>query len=279
MAAGILSLTNLKSIASGWKSSPLMPVMFVGHGSPMNAIEQNRYTKTWAEIGKNLPRPNAILAISAHWETRGTKVTAMPNPKTIHDFYGFPKDLFETIYSAPGDPKLASEILQMQSKYTIETDHEWGLDHGTWSVLLPMYPTADIPVLQLSLDRKLSLSQHYDLAKALYVLRKKGVLVIGSGNIVHNLRMMRFNEPAYDWAVEFDEYAAKNINSRDIESLVNYQKFGSAARLSVPTNEHYLPLLYVMGLLGTSDEITYFNDQMELGSVSMRSFIASHQGS
>lgn len=270
---GTISLSNLSSLASNWGNSPDMPIMFVGHGSPMNAIEKNNYTKTWAEVGKNLPTPNAILVVSAHWETKGTKVTAMPNPKTIHDFYGFPKELFDAEYNAPGDPELASKIVREQSKYTIEEDHKWGLDHGTWSILMPMYPDAKIPVLQLSLDKHLSPEQHFDLAHQLKSLRQKGVLVVGSGNIVHNLRMMRFNQPAYDWANEFDRYVEQKLNKKDFKSLIDYQSFGTAAQLSVPTNEHYLPMLYMLGMSDKSEQMHYFNNKMDLGSVSMRSFI------
>jgi len=270
----LLSLNSLTAMATQWKNSPRMPVLFIGHGNPMNAIEDNAYNQSWRKLGENLPKPNAILCISAHWQTRGTKVTAMPVPKTIHDFYGFPKELHEQQYPAPGQPGLASTIAEKVDITTIEMDHEWGLDHGAWSVLLPMFPDADIPVLQLSLDLNRNPEQHFALAKELDFLRDKGVLIIGSGNLVHNLRYFFRNTQTFDWALEFDETARSLIDQRNFDALVNYQKLGRAASMSIPTNEHYLPMLYTLALADKSEDIAYFNEEVTV-SVSMRSFVIS----
>jgi 4,5-DOPA dioxygenase extradiol len=249
----------------------LMPVMFVGHGNPMNAIEDNEYSRTWTKMGKELIKPKAILCVSAHWQTRGTSVTAMDKPKTIHDFGGFPDELFNAQYPAPGSPELAKETADIVKKTKIELDHEWGLDHGAWSVLKPMFPEADIPTFQLSLDYTKPPQYHFELAQELKELRKKGVLIMGSGNIVHNLGLVQWTEKAFDWAIEFDEKIKNQILSGDFQPIVDYKKFGKAAELSIPTNEHYLPLLYTLALKDKKEEVQFFNEKTTMGSISMRS--------
>jgi 4,5-DOPA dioxygenase extradiol len=249
------------------------PLMFVGHGNPMNAIQDNEFSRAWKKIGQQLPSVRAIIIISAHWQTKGTWITAMEKPKTIHDFYGFPKEMYEQQYPAPGSPELATEIFSSKNE-EISLDQSWGLDHGAWSVLKPMFPEANIPVLQLSLDSTKSPVYHFRLAKILKEYRNKGVLIIGSGNIVHNLSMIQFSSTAYDWAIEFDHQVKSIIDSRNLNSLIEYEKLGNPARLSVPTNEHYLPMLYALSLVEAEEEIQYFNEITTMGSVSMRSFIA-----
>lgn len=255
-------------------SSPKMPVLFVGHGNPMNAIEENNFTKTWKQIGINIPIPQSILCISAHWETRGTYLTAMSQPRTIHDFGGFPRELFEVQYPAPGNPALAVDIKQKLSQGEVELDYsEWGLDHGAWSVIKHIYPKADIPIVQLSLNHNQSSKQHYELAKELAFLRQKGVLIIGSGNIVHNLRTVDWNnmDSGFDWALEANEQMKSWIADGNHQELINFQKQGKAFDLAIPTTEHYLPLLYTLALQDKSDEISFFNDELVMGSLSMTS--------
>ncbi len=250
-----------------------MPVLFVGHGSPMNAIEQNEFTEIWQSLGQSLPKPSAILCISAHWETRGTFVTAMEKPRTIHDFGGFPQALFDVQYPAPGDPDLANETQNLVVKTNIGLDSAWGLDHGTWSVLRQLYPAADIPVIQMSLDYNQNPQYHYDLAKELASLRKKGILIIGSGNMVHNLRILDWNKPdsGFDWALEANSKFKKLIMDNDHHQLINYRNLGREMDLAVPTPEHYLPLLYALALKTENEEISFFNDNMVMGSLSMTS--------
>lgn len=250
-----------------------MPVLFVGHGSPMNAIEDNEFHKSWVELGKSLPKPKAILCISAHWLTRGTKVTAMDQPRTIHDFGGFPETLFAQQYPVKGAKEFAKETKSLIKQTTVQEDFEWGLDHGTWSILLPMYPKADIPVYQLSLDYTQPPQYHYNLAKELQALRKKGVLIIGSGNIVHNLGMLNFSGKTFDWAIEFDQKIKQLIDTRNHKPIINYNELGRAAQYAVPSNDHYLPLLYTLALQGEKEEVNYFNEVTQMGSVSMRSLI------
>ncbi|MDD8016916.1 MAG: 4,5-DOPA dioxygenase extradiol [Bacteroidota bacterium] len=251
-----------------------MPVLFVGHGNPMNAIEKNEFHNSWIELGKRLPMPKAILTVSAHWLTHGvTKVTAMKRPQTIHDFGGFPQELYAQQYPAPGAPALAGETEKLIHKVKVELDYEWGLDHGTWSFLLPMYPQAEIPVYQLSIDYTQDPQFHYDLAKELRELRYKGVLIIGSGNIVHNLRTINFSGKPYDWAVEFDEKIKQLVLDKNHSPIINYKTIGDSAKLAVPTNDHYLPLLYSIALQEKNEHGTFFNEQTDLGSVSMRSLI------
>lgn len=253
-------------------SDEKMPVLFIGHGSPMNAIERNEYHNSWIELGQKLPKPKAILTISAHWLTRDTRVTAMERPKTIHDFGGFPKELFAQQYPAPGAPDFAELTKKMITKASVQSDFDWGLDHGTWSFLLPMYPQADIPVYQLSLDYYKPMQYHYDLAKELLGLRKKGVMVIGSGNIVHNLQMLDVSGQTYDWAIEFDQRMKEFILDGNHDGIINYEKLGSISKLAVPTYEHYLPLIYSIALQEKNDHILFFNEKTDMGSVSMRSF-------
>ncbi len=250
----------------------VLPTLFVGHGSPMNAIEDNPFARTWETIGADLPRPEAILCISAHWETRGTYLTAMERPKIIHDFGGFPPELFAVDYPAPGSPALATltkETLRETSEAGLTQD--WGLDHGAWSVLRRMFPGANIPVVQLSLDRDQPANFHYALGQALRPLRKRGVLIVSSGNIVHNLRLAKWDDSVADWAQEFDALSARKILSGDDQSLVSYETLGAEARLAVPTPEHYLPLLYTLGLRDKSEPVSFFNEGVTLSSISMRS--------
>jgi 4,5-DOPA dioxygenase extradiol len=254
-------------------SDQKMPALFVGHGNPMNALEDNDFTRAWTEVGRQLPRPNAILCISAHWETQGTQVTGMVKPKTIHDFGGFPRELFEYEYPAPGSPALAQLTQGAVKRVPVGLDQAWGLDHGTWSVLCRLFPKADVPVVQLSLDRAQASEFHYALGRELQSLRNKGILIVGSGNIVHNLRMATFQEGAFDWAIEFDEIIKKLILAGDHDAIAHYQKLGQAARLSIPTNEHYLPLLYVLALQDKQEQAKFFADRVTYGALSMRSIL------
>jgi 4,5-DOPA dioxygenase extradiol len=249
-----------------------MPVLFVGHGSPTNALEDNEFSRAWADAAKAIPRPKAIICISAHWETSGTSVTAMERPKTIHDFYGFPQELYEMRYPAPGSPALARFTSQIVHRVDIRADSDWGLDHGTWSVLSHMFPEAEIPVIQLSLDRTKDPEFHYELGAELKTLRNKGILIVGSGNMVHNLGKVLWQETAYDWAIEFDATMKGLMLSGDHDPIINYPNLGKAAQLSVPTNEHFLPLLYILALQDKKDDIHFFAEKVTLGSISMRSF-------
>lgn len=268
-----MSLKNLKKISSRFTSTEKYPALFLGHGSPMNAIEENEFVKGWRRAGSNLPKPRAILCISAHWETKGTKVTAMETPKTIHDFYGFPKALFEVAYPAPGSPELAIETKEAVTGTAVGLDYEWGLDHGSWSVVKHLFPNADIPIVQMSLDYTQPSSYHYNLAKELSALRRKGVLIIGSGNMVHNLRIMDWKKPneGFDWAVEANEKLRNYILKHDHQSLINYKSGGKEMELSVPTPEHYLPLLYILAMQEAQEEVSLFNDKTIMGSISMTS--------
>jgi 4,5-DOPA dioxygenase extradiol len=253
-----------------------MPVLFVGHGSPMNALEDNAYSRTWKELGASLPVPSAILSVSAHWLTYGTtKVTAMPWPKTIHDFGGFPRELYEVQYPAPGTPEFAEKTIQLLQNSHAETDQSWGLDHGTWSVLVNMYPDANIPVYQLSIDYNKPPEYHFNLMKDLRILRSRGVLVMGSGNIVHNLSMLKMTGEPFDWSVEFDALIAGNIDKGDYQAVVNFQKSGNLAKLAHPSYDHFLPLLYTLGMADKKDQVRYFNEGFDFGSISMRSILLS----
>lgn len=256
-------------------SDTIMPALFVGHGNPMNAIEDNPFSRAWVEVGKTLPPPRAILCISAHWQTPSPMVTAMEKPRTIHDFGGFPRELYERQYPAPGSPELAAGVSEMVQELRIAEDHSWGLDHGTWSVLCRMFPAADIPVVQLSLDYTQPPDFHYALGQALRELRQRGVLILGSGNIVHNLRLAVFRDDAYDWAVEFDKLLMRLIEAGDHAALVDYASLGNSARMAIPTNEHYLPLLYVLGVQGKGEAVRFFAEQITMGSISMRSLVIS----
>lgn len=253
-----------------------MPVLFMGHGSPMNGIENNEFSLQWEKTGKELPVPKAILVISAHWLTRGTHVTAMDHPATIHDFGGFPQELFDVQYPAPGDPSLAAETRDLIKTTNVGLNHDWGLDHGAWSVVRRMYPEAKIPVIQLSIDYGQPASYHYELAKQLAALRQKGVLILGSGNIIHNLRMVawdKMNVPdyGYDWAIELHEIFNQKLLNGDHQALINYEKLNPSAKLAIPTPDHYYPLMYVLGLQDKKDEVTLFNDKLVAGSLNMTS--------
>lgn len=253
-----------------------MPLLFVGHGNPMNAIEENEFVTGWRTIAKELPKPNAILCVSAHWETDGTQVTAMEKPRTIHDFGSFPSELNAVQYPAPGCPELANETKSCVTKTNISFDETWGLDHGTWSVVKHLYPSAKIPIVQISLDYKKTPQSHYDLANELSTLREKGVLIIGSGNIVHNLGMIAWNkidEPGFgfDWALEANETIKKFILSGNHKELINYKSLGKSMQLAIPTPEHFLPLLYILALQQKDESVNFFNDKAVMGSLTMTS--------
>ncbi|HZL09291.1 MAG TPA: 4,5-DOPA dioxygenase extradiol [Prolixibacteraceae bacterium] len=266
-------MKELTKLTDSLIPSERMPLLFVGHGSPANAIEDNVFNRKWAEIGKQMPRPQAILCISAHWLTSGTFVTAMEKPRTIHDFSGFSDELFRQQYSVPGSPEMAEFVQQMQPKDLIRPNFDWGLDHGTWSVLKPMFPMADIPVFQLSIDYSKPPEFHFELARQLAKLREKGVMVIGSGNIVHNLRLLQFNEQIPEWASDFDTKIANWIETNDAQSVVNFQKMGSLAKMAHPSYDHFLPLIYALGFKSKDEFPEFFNTGFQLGSISMRSVI------
>lgn len=270
-----MNLKDLNITSSSMGNTGKMPVLFLGHGSPMNAIEENEFVSAFREVGKELERPSAILCISAHWETRGTFVTAMQNPRTIHDFGCFPEKLFDVEYPAPGSPKLAQQTKDIIGKTEVGLDDKWGLDHGAWSVIKHLYPNADIPIIQMSIDYSQPAQYHYDLAKELSSLREKGVLIIGSGNMVHNLRLLawdKLNEQfAYDWATEACEKMKSYILSGDHQKLIDFESQGKAFDLAIPTPEHYLPLLYTLALKEENEEVTLFNDKPVAGSLFMTS--------
>lgn len=271
------TLGSFKNFTNTLKTqNETMPVLFIGHGSPMNAIEDNEFSTGWKAVAKTLPTPTAILCISAHWETNGTFVTAMEKPKTIHDFGGFPQALFDVQYPAQGSKWLANETKNTITKTVVGLDEAWGFDHGNWSILKHLYPEANIPVVQLSLDYNKDAQYHYDLAKELMALRNKGVLIIGSGNMVHNFSyaQLKGNFNAHfglDWAIEANESFKKLITQNDFKSLINFKSYSKALQLSAPTPEHYLPLLYVIALRSKNETISYFNDALVGGSFSMTS--------
>jgi len=272
-----MRLNDLNKITEPLKGTEKMPVLFVGHGSPMNAIEENEFVAGWRNVGRTIDRPAAILCVSAHWETRGTFVTAMEKPKTIHDFGGFPVELYEVQYPAHGSTELAKSAKSIIKKTEVGLDEKWGLDHGCWSVVKHLYPAADIPVIELSLDYSHDARYHYELASELSSLRNKGVLIIGSGNIVHNLGLLAWDhmeEPGYgfDWALEANEKIKKMVLSGDHSSLIDYTKQGRAFTLAIPTPDHFLPLLYTLGLKDENEKIEVFNDKAVAGSLTMTSF-------
>lgn len=271
-----MKLNELDKMTSPFNSTDQMPVLFLGHGSPMNAIEENEFVAGFREIGKTLPKPNAILCVSAHWETRGTFVTAMEKPRTIHDFGGFPRELYEQQYPAPGSPELARETKELIRKTELGLDEKWGLDHGAWTVLKHLYPQADVPVIQMSLDFYQSPAYHYELARELTSLRKRGILIVGSGNMVHNLRMLAWDKLnadgfAFEWATEASEKMKELIRSGDHQPLIHYQSLGKAFELSIPTPEHYLPMLYALALKEENEKLSFFNDKAVAGSLTMTS--------
>ena len=270
-----MKVNALHKMASVMENTPKMPVLFLGHGSPMNAIEENEFVQGFRKVSNEIELPKAILVVSAHWETRGTMVTAMEHPKTIHDFGGFPKALYEVQYPAPGSPELANEVKDLANKTQVHLDDKWGLDHGAWTVIRHMYPKADIPVVQLSLDYNKSPREHYELAQELVKLREKGILIVGSGNNVHNLRMVhwqKLNENfGYDWANEANDKMKELILDGNHSALIDYTKQGKAFELSIPTPEHYLPMLYALALQNKKDVLGIFNDEAVGGSLAMTS--------
>lgn len=271
-----MKLNSLNKMAEAFDETEKMPVLFLGHGSPMNAIEENEFVEGFRKIGKTIPKPNAILCVSAHWETKGTFVTAMQNPPTIHDFGGFPQALFDVQYPAPGSPELAKEAKQLITTTSVGLDESWGLDHGAWSVIKHLYPDASIPVVQLSLDYYQGPNYHYELAQELQILRKKGILIIGSGNMVHNLRMVAWNrlsepEYGYDWALETDAKMKAFILDGNHKPLIDFRSQGKGFELAIPTPEHYLPLLYTLALQDKNEKIEIFNDKAVGGSLTMTS--------
>jgi 4,5-DOPA dioxygenase extradiol len=253
-----------------------MPVLFLGHGSPMNAIEENSFVKGFRKAGRAVPKPKAILCISAHWETRGTKVTAMDMPKTIHDFGGFPEALYKVQYPAPGSPSLAKRTGELISNPPVEMDHQWGLDHGAWSVIKHMFPEADVPVIQMSLNVNMKPAEHFEMASQLMKLREEGVLIVGSGNMVHNLgkvawEKLQVENYGYDWALDASRKMKEFILDGNHKALINYEKQGKEFNLSVPTPEHFIPLLYVLALKGKDETVSLFNDKAVGGSITMTS--------
>lgn len=266
----------LDKIINPLPSTDQMPVLFLGHGSPMNAIEENEFVRGFREIGKTIPKPQAILVISAHWETKGTFVTAMEQPRIIYDFGGFPPELYQVKYPAPGSTQLARETKSIIRKTEVGLDQSWGLDHGAWSVVKHLYPNADVPVIQMSLDYSQPPQYHYELAKELASLRKKGVLIIGSGNMVHNLRMVAWDKFdvdnfGYDWALDASERMKKYIVSGDHTPLIRYGSQGMSFELAIPSPDHYLPLLYALALKEGEEKVTLFNDKAVAGSLTMTS--------
>jgi 4,5-DOPA dioxygenase extradiol len=275
-AAGMSTLSSFTEFTSNLAFEEyLMPVLFIGHGSPMNGIEDTDFSRRWTQMAREIPLPKAVLVVSAHWFTKGTKITAMNFPQTIHDFGGFPQALFDVQYPAPGSPVLAKETAALIRSAHVELDHDWGLDHGTWTIVRHMYPKATIPVLQLSIDYSNGAQFHYDLAKELYSLRKKGVLIIGSGNMIHNLGMAAWDKLndsyGYDWALKMNDTFKSLIMDGDHKALINYSLLGKEATLAIPTPEHYLPLMYTLGLKGKDDPILFFNDKVVGGSLNMTS--------
>lgn len=255
-------------------TSHRQPAIFAGHGSPMYAIEPNRFTAAWGSLGKSLRRPDAILVVSAHWVTRGTWVTAMAHPKTIHDFGGFPQALFDIQYPAPGSPALADRVQELLSIPVVLEENEWGIDHGAWSILKYLYPNADVPVVQLSLDGSISAREHYELAKQLRPLRDENILILSSGNVVHNLRTIDWQDNAkpYPWAKEFNTFFIENLEAKYHNPLIEWEKYGEAAHLSIPTAEHYWPALYTLALQQEDELARVFIDGIEMSSISMLGF-------
>ena len=270
------TLNDLHKISGSFSNTEKMPVLFLGHGSPMNAIEENQFVTGFRNLAKTLPQPNAILCISAHWFTKGTKVTAMEMPRTIHDFGGFPQALFDVQYPAEGSPELAVDTKQLLTPVEIELDEHWGLDHGAWSVIKHLYPEANVPVIQLSIDYTKSGQYHFELAHKLSALRTKGILIVGSGNIVHNLGLVDYrnfdkDNYGYDWAIEARESVNNYLLYGNFQPLIDFEKQSKAFQLAIPTPEHYLPLIYTLGLKGKTEELSLFNDKLLAGSLSMTS--------
>lgn len=270
------NLNDLEKFSDHLNWSEKIPALFIGHGSPMNAIEDNEFVKGFKSLSQSIQKPKAIICISAHWFTKGTKVTAMETPPTIHDFGGFPQALFDIQYPANGNPVLAKETQTLLMPTPVELDEKWGLDHGTWTVLRHFYPKADVPVIQLSIDYSKPAAYHFELATRLAILRHKGILIMGSGNIIHNLRLVDFaninkDNYGYDWAIEARETLNNLIINGDFKSLMNYEKLGRAVQLAIPTPDHYLPLIYALGLKSKDDKVSFVNDKLLGGSLSMTS--------
>ncbi|MEI8203155.1 MAG: 4,5-DOPA dioxygenase extradiol [Bacteroidota bacterium] len=269
-----MKLNTFGNIASETGNSDVkMPALFIGHGSPMNAIENNEFTRTLTKLGKTLPKPKAILCISAHWMTKGTFVNISPNPKMIYDMYGFPKELYEVQYPAKGSPETAKETQDLATKTKVLDDTKWGYDHGNWSVMKHLYPDADIPLFQMSIDYDKPMQYHYDLAKELKDLRNKGVLIVGSGNITHNLGRVDFSgldAPVQDWAQEFDTKVKQYIDTENHQALINYSEMGKSASLAVPEPSHYIPFMYTLGLQGKGEASSYIYEGFHYGTLSMR---------
>ena len=270
------TLNDLHKISSFFSNTEKMPVLFLGHGSPMNAIEENEFVAGFRNLAKTLPQPNAILCISAHWFTKGTKVTAMEMPRTIHDFGGFPQELFDVQYPAKGSPEFALETSKLLLPTQVELDEHWGLDHGAWSVIKHLYPDANVPVIQLSIDYTKPGQYHFELAQKLSALRTKGILIIGSGNIVHNLGLVDFrnfdrDNYGYDWAIEVREKVNNYLLDGNFQPLIDFEKQSKAFQLAIPTPDHYLPLIYTLALKGKTEELSLFNDKLLAGSLSMTS--------
>lgn len=270
------TLHDLKNYSDGLKNGKKMPVLFLGHGNPMNAIEENIFVKGFRGIAGTMEKPSAIVCISAHWFTDSTKVTAMSWPKTIHDFSGFPEELYRVQYPAPGDPVLADQVKELMDPTPVELDPKWGLDHGAWSVIKHLYPQADVPVIQLSMDYRKGPQFHYKLGSLLGELRHKGILVIGSGNIVHNLARVDWQnlhkeDHGYDWAYEARERINRAITSGDYSVLLDFEKHSKALQLAIPTPDHFFPLLYILGIKEKNEDLSFFNDQLIGGSISMTS--------
>ena len=271
-----MDLQSLRTLSENFPLSERMPVLFLGHGSPMNAIEENEFVQGFRLLSTTLPKPNAILCISAHWLTNGTFVTAMEKPATIHDFGGFPDELYKQQYPAPGSPKLAAATKEVIKTTPVELDMSWGLDHGAWTVIKHLYPKADVPVIQLSIDYSKPAAWHFELAKELSVLRDRGILIIGSGNIIHNLRLVDFKNMyrdnyGYDWAIEAHSQFNTHLLDGNSKALIEYEKLGKSALLAIPTPDHYFPLIYTLGLKSDKDAISLFNDKLMAGSLSMTS--------
>jgi 4,5-DOPA dioxygenase extradiol len=271
-----MNLNELTRVSAGFKNTAYMPVLFLGHGSPMNALEENEFVNGFRNIALTLPKPNAILCISAHWFTNGTMVTAMEMPRTIHDFGGFPQELYDVEYPAKGSPQLANETKTLLAPTSVALDEKWGLDHGAWTVIKHLYPKADVPVIQMSIDYTKPASYHYELAKKLTALRSKGILIIGSGNIIHNLGLADFpnfnkDNYGYDWAIEAQSTINKHLTDGNFQPLIDYTKQGKSFNLAIPTPDHYLPLIYTLGLKQSAEHISLFNDKLMAGSLSMTS--------
>ena len=279
-ALAVGNMNALHALAESWPKTDPMPGLFIGHGSPMNALEDNHFVRVFREIAKSMPKPRAILCISAHWYIDGTKATAMTMPRTIHDFGGFPRELHEAQYPAPGSPELAGLAAELAKPTQVAMDQTWGFDHGSWTVAMQMYPQADIPIVQLSLDRRLTPQGHFELGQRLNDLRHRGVLVMGSGNLLHNLRMADLSnvnrrDYGYDWAIEARQFMNQRIAEGNYRPLLEYTRQGRAMQLAVPTPDHFLPLLYVLGLKHDPANHQFFNDELVAGSLSMTSLMVS----